>query len=175
MRKEYFDPIKHRQEKEQVAKELLDIGIQTKWDKENKELRIDIPYEDNTATIYDTGLTGHIEKLKDNKVAGTEDDTFFYIDDIRVHPRARRMGIGLLLVEKLHKELEKADIKHIFGVAESGEVLALFAKVFGKQGLIFYKSEYRPTEIGRCGQETDQYENMGSYIDFGVNLSKIKT
>jgi GNAT superfamily N-acetyltransferase len=168
-----FNPAEHEQEKQRVANELLNIDIEVIWGKDGKDLRISIPYEDNEGTTYGTELSGHIEKLENENIADTENDTFFYIDDIRVHPMARRRGIGLLILEKLYAELKKVGIKNIFGVAEGGEALGLFAKAFGKQNMIFYKSEYKPTEIYRYGEDTDEYSDLG-HFDFGVDLSKIE-
>ncbi len=175
---EKFDPIKHKQEKQRVVKELLNTEIETVWDESGQKLRIVIPLEGGAmGSVDDTALRGHIKKLENEKVAGSEDDTFFYIDDVRVHPMARGKKIGVLLLDKLCEELEKKGIKHIFGVARDESAMNLFAKAFGKDNLVFYKSQYKPTEIENeevIEGLVDAYLQQCRYVDFGVDISRLE-
>lgn len=171
---ENFNQTKYTQEQKRVANELLNTEIEVIWEDEGGRLKISIPFEDTDGTIHETALIGHIEKLENDKVAATEDDTFFYLDNIHVNPMARGREIGLLLLEELCVELEKKGVTHIFGVARDENAMALFAKAFGRDNLVFYKSNYKPIEIDEVEGLVDRYLRSCQYIDFGVDISRLE-
>ena len=52
--------------------------------------------------------------------------------------------------------------------------MALFAKAFGKNNLVFYKSGYtKPTEVNDSAS-VDAYLDYCQFIDFGVDISKLE-
>ncbi len=163
---------KYKEERTKIVKEIVATETIVNWNENNLEISIPTNGEVNLDET-ETRLVGGIKTLENEKVAGTNDNKFFYLEDIRVQPVAQGNEVALLLLEQLVIELDKKNIKHIFGVARDGNALALFAKAFGKNNLILYDSQYKPTR--RSDISIDNYINksgrLATYIDFGVDIT----
>jgi hypothetical protein len=172
MREELY-PIDLQLKRRNIRSELVKAEPKINW--EGNSLVISISFNDEVEGECELRLSGKIETLEAGAtVANSNDTQYFCITRIDVDKIVRGMELGTLLYEILDEELTRRGIRHIFGIINTTESLKSRAKAFGKNNLIFYKSD-KPIDIDHNTDFETACRLDMKYMFVGVDLDKIDT